>query len=138
MTSNPHQQTYFSFFMPPKSFNKQFEFLLYKTNRLHFSVCAYCNRSQRMSPLQHVKKSRHSTSSCAVLFVLYTLCLCDIICELLQYKRTEKCNLFITVNNTFLLFKALYVHDSLGIQILSFVLAISLTCPLHLWRRNIT
>ena len=27
------QQTCFSFFMPPKSFNKPFEFLVYKTNR---------------------------------------------------------------------------------------------------------
>ena len=32
MTSNPHQQTCFSFFMPQKSFNKPFKFLLYKTN----------------------------------------------------------------------------------------------------------
>ena len=32
------QQTCFSFFMPPKSFNKPFEFLLYETNRLYF-VC---------------------------------------------------------------------------------------------------
>ena len=29
----------FFFFHAPKSFNKPFEFLLYKTNRLHFSVC---------------------------------------------------------------------------------------------------
>ena len=35
----------FSFFMPLESFNKPFEFLLYKTNRLHFSMCVYCNRS---------------------------------------------------------------------------------------------
>ena len=33
-------------FMPLKSFNKPFEFLLYKTNRLHFSEHVYCNRSQ--------------------------------------------------------------------------------------------
>ena len=39
-------------FMPPKSFNKPFEFLLYKTNRL-FSVCVYCNRSQKT--LQRVR-----------------------------------------------------------------------------------
>ena len=32
--------------MPPKSFNKPFEFSLsYKTNRLHFSVCLYCKVS---------------------------------------------------------------------------------------------
>ena len=49
-----------SFFMPQKSFNKPFEFLLYKTNRLHFSVHVYCNRSQ--------KTSHHSISSRVVLF----------------------------------------------------------------------
>ena len=32
------QQTCFSLLMPRKSFDKSFEFLLYKTNRLHFSV----------------------------------------------------------------------------------------------------
>ena len=41
MVSNPRQQTCFSFLMP----QKPFKFLLYKTNRLHFSVCVYCNRS---------------------------------------------------------------------------------------------
>ena len=35
------QQTCFTFFMPQKSFNKPLEFLLYKTNRLLFSVCVY-------------------------------------------------------------------------------------------------
>ena len=55
MASNPRQQTCFYFFMPQKSFNKPFEFVLYKTNRLHFSVCVYCNRSQKTS--QHVKNS---------------------------------------------------------------------------------
>ena len=48
MAPIPHQITsadFVSFFMPQKSFNKPFEFLLYKTNRLHFSVCVYCNRS---------------------------------------------------------------------------------------------
>ena len=37
---NPRQK------MPQKSFNKPFEFLLYKTNRLHFSVCVYCISTQ--------------------------------------------------------------------------------------------
>ena len=41
-----------------KSFNKPFEFLLYKTNRLHFSRCVYFPWQQ----------SRHSTSSRVVLF----------------------------------------------------------------------
>ena len=42
----------FFFFRAPKSFNKPFEFLLYKTNKLHFLVCVYCNRSQRTSQRQ--------------------------------------------------------------------------------------
>ena len=75
------QQTCFSFFMPPKSFNKPFEFLLYKsiwfllykTNRQHFSVCVYCNRSQKTS--QRVKNNSHATRFHLVsyFFVLYTL-----------------------------------------------------------------
>ena len=59
VTSNPRQRTCFSFFMPQKSFNKPFKFLLYKTNRLHFSVCVYCNRSQKTS--KRVKNNSHAT-----------------------------------------------------------------------------
>ena len=60
MTSNSRQQTCFSFFMPPNSFNKQFEFLLYKTNRLYFfRVCVYCKIDHRRH-LQHVNNS-HAT-----------------------------------------------------------------------------
>ena len=33
------QQAWFFSFRAPKSFNKPFEFLLYKTNREHFSLC---------------------------------------------------------------------------------------------------
>ena len=62
-----------SFSMPQTSrkiFNKPFEFLLYKTSRLHFnSVCVYCNRSLKTS--QRVKNNSHATR--VVLFVLYTL-----------------------------------------------------------------
>ena len=75
MASNPRQQTCFSFFMPPKSFKRPFEFLLYKTNRLHFSACVYCNRSQMTS--QRVKNNSHATRlrlvSYFFQFVLYTL-----------------------------------------------------------------
>ena len=53
------QWTCFSFFMPPKSFNKPFECLLYKTNRLHFPVRVYCNRSQKTS--QCVNNNSHTT-----------------------------------------------------------------------------
>ena len=62
------QQTCFSFFMPRKSFNKLFEFLLYKTNRLHFSACVYCNRSQKTS-----RRLKNKSKSSGVTVVLYTL-----------------------------------------------------------------
>ena len=39
MYVRPRQRTCLSFNMPPKSLNIPFEFLLNKTNRLHFSVC---------------------------------------------------------------------------------------------------
>ena len=56
---------FFLFHAPPKSSNKPWvEFLLYKTNRLHFSVCVYCNRSQKTS----WRVENHSTSSPVVLF----------------------------------------------------------------------
>ena len=58
---------------PPIIFNKPFEFLLYKTNRLHFFVCVYCSRSQKTS--QRVKNNSHATRLRLVsyFFVLYTL-----------------------------------------------------------------
>ena len=51
----------------------KFEFLWYKTNRLHFSVRVYCNRSQKTS--QRVKNNSHTTRLRLVsyFFVLYTL-----------------------------------------------------------------
>ena len=64
---NPRQRTCLSFFIPLKSFNKPFEFLLYETNSLHFSVRVYCNRSQKTS--QCVKS--HATRLRLVLFVNY-------------------------------------------------------------------
>ena len=67
MASNPRQITsadLFFFFHAPKTFNKPFEFLLYLTNRLHFSVRVYCNRSQETS--QRVKNNSHATSLHAV------------------------------------------------------------------------
>ena len=70
VVSNPCQKTCFSLFMPPKSFNKPFEFLLYKTNILHLSVHVYCNwsitvlncnRSQSQTTSQLVKNNSHAT-----------------------------------------------------------------------------
>ena len=87
------QQTCFSFFMPPKSFNKSFECLLHKTNRLHFSVCVYCNRSQKTS--QRVKNNSHATRFRLVsyFFVLYTLW--RHLWSITVHTHTEKCNLFV-------------------------------------------
>ena len=75
----------FLFSWPPKFFIEPFEFLLYKTNGLHFSVCAYCNRSQKTS--QRVKKNSHAT------LLFFTRC--DVLCDLLQCTQTGKCNLFV-------------------------------------------
>ena len=43
------------------------------TNRLHFSVRVYCNRSQKTSQRVKNKKVRHETKSSGVIVVLYTL-----------------------------------------------------------------
>ena len=40
-------------------FNKPYEFLLYETNGLHFSVHVYCIRSQKTS--QRTKNNSHTT-----------------------------------------------------------------------------
>ena len=68
------QRTCFSFLIPPKSFNKSFEFLLYKTTRLHFPVCV-CTVIDHTEDVTACKEqqSRHSTSSRVVIFVRYTL-----------------------------------------------------------------
>ena len=64
---------------------------MYKTNRLHSSLRVHCKRSQKTS--QRVKNNCHaSTLSRVVLFCFFTRY--DVICDLLQYTRTE-CNLFI-------------------------------------------
>ena len=95
MASNPRQITptdLFFFFVPLKSFNKPFEFLLYKTNRLHFSVHVYFDRSQKTS--QRVKNNSHATRFVFVSYFLF-FTRYDVIYDLLQYTRTEKYNLFV-------------------------------------------
>ena len=54
------------------------------TNRLHFSVRVYCNRSQMTS--QRVKNRSHATHLVSY-FLFFTRC--DVICDLLQYTYTE-------------------------------------------------
>ena len=66
--------------------------LLCLTNRLHFSVCVYCNRSQMTSAGKEQKK--YKTKSSGVTVVLYTL-------RRLLWSiavHTEKCNLFVSYN----------------------------------------
>ena len=67
---------------------KPFEFLLYKTNRLHFSVRVYCNRSQKTP--QRVKNNSHATRLRLVSYFLF-FTRYDAFCDLLQYIRMEKC-----------------------------------------------
>ena len=57
--------------------NKPFPLLLHKTNRLHFSVCVYCNGSQK-------------TRLRLVSYLFFTRC------DLLQYTRSEKCYLYLS------------------------------------------
>ena len=78
-------------FMPKKSFNKPFEFLLYKTNGLHFSLTLYRNRSRKTS--QHVKNNSQHRLCLVLYFLFFTRC--DVICHLLQYTHTEKWYLFV-------------------------------------------
>ena len=68
-----------------KIFNKSFEFLLYKTNRLHFSVRVYCNSMICNSMITRLRLVTY--------FLFFTRC--DVVCDLLQYTRTGKCNLFV-------------------------------------------
>ena len=59
----------------------------YLTNRLNFSVCVYCNRSQM----------KYDTRRSRVAWLLF-ITRCDVFCDLLQYIHTEKCNLFVLYN----------------------------------------
>ena len=82
------QQTCFTFFMHPKSFNKPFEFsLLYKINRLHFSVCLYCKVS---FPCSHRKNLFVARCECLHLIKQNSQCLFAC-CEffLIRYKYTR-------------------------------------------------
>ena len=92
MTSNTGhtcERTCFSFYMAPKFLNKPFALLFYKRNNLHFSLRVHCNRSKKTS--QSAKYNSHATR--VVYFLYFTRC--DVICDLLQYTRTEKCNVFV-------------------------------------------
>ena len=90
MASNPRQITsadLFFFSHAPKSFNKPLQIFLYKTNRLHFSVGVYCNRSQKTS--QRVKNNSHTTQLRLVSYFL-SFTRYAVICDLLQYTHTRK------------------------------------------------
>ena len=87
------QQTCFSFKMPPKSFNKLFEFLLYKTNRLHFSVCLDWNILQKTS--QRVKNNSHATRPFCFLHAVTSY-----VIYYSTHTCTEKCNLFVKQKST--------------------------------------
>ena len=86
MASNPRQITsadlFFFFHAPINHLSfyciKQIDYIF---------PCVYCNRSQKTS--QRVKNNSHATRS----FLFFTRC--DVICDLLQYTHTEKCNIFV-------------------------------------------
>ena len=95
------QLTFLSFFMPPKShkiFNKPYEFLSYKTNRSHFSLCMYCNRSQKTS--QCVKNNSHATQLRLVSYFLFFYTLWRLLWSITVHTHTEKCYLFVKKRKT--------------------------------------
>ena len=55
-------------------------------------IVLYCDRSQKTS--QRVKNNSHTTQLHLMLYFLF-FTRCDVICDLLQYTRTEKCDLFV-------------------------------------------
>ena len=69
----PSADLFFLFYAPPpKSFNKPFEFLLYKTNRLHFPVCVYCNRPQKTPQRVNIVSRIEVSGNAIKVFVLLT------------------------------------------------------------------
>ena len=71
-------------------------FRFYLTNRLHFPVRVYCNRSQTTS--QHVKNKKYDTRRNRVAWLLF-FTRCDDFCDLLQYTDRGKCNLNVIFSN---------------------------------------
>ena len=69
--------------------------LFYLTNRWHFSVRVYCNRSL-MTP-QRVKNKKYDTRRSRVTWLLF-FTRCDVFCDLLQYTCTGKCHVFVLYN----------------------------------------
>ena len=62
---------------------------------IHFTVCVYCNRSQKTS--HRVKNNSYATRLSLLSYVLF-FTRCDIFCDVLQYTHTEKCYLFVLYN----------------------------------------
>ena len=86
----------------------------YLTNRLHYSVCVYCNRSQMTS--QRVKKTK---SSC-VTIVLYTLWRLLWSITVATHTHTEKCNLFVLyIKNANVLSKNFGGHEKTKTSLLT-------------------
>ena len=97
MASNTRQLTCFSFFMPknpPKYSINHLNFYCMKQIDYNFRVCAcmYCNRSQKTS--QRVKNNSYATRLRLVSYFLF-FTRYHVICDLLEYLHTEKCNLFV-------------------------------------------
>ena len=137
MASNPRQITsaeLFFFFhacMPQKSFNKPFQFLLYKTNRLHFPMCVHCNRSQKKS--QRVKNNSHATLLCLVShFLFFTHCY--VVYDLLQ--NTEYSTH--TRENVIYLLIDIYVYISIIYAYIILVLHVRQPCNIFCLNVSLT
>ena len=82
----------FLFSCPKNPSINHLDFYWIKTNRLHFPVCVYCNRSQKTS--QRVKDNSHATR---LRLVSYFFCSLHAVTSSVIYysTHTEKCYLFV-------------------------------------------
>ena len=105
---------------------------MYLTNRLHFPVRVYCNRSQMTS--LRVKNKNYDTKRSRVAW-LWFFTRCDVFCDLLQYTHThtEKCNLFVLYNKNS---SGLLVYGLMVYPVWVTFLCIYVECPMKMKKQN--
>ena len=69
-----------------------FNSLLYKTNRFHITMWLLSNQSQMMSELWWEWKKAHKMQPSVTLMFIQHF---DIICDVILYRSTATCNLFV-------------------------------------------